>query len=141
VVTIVALPRLVRGGPALRIGLALVAGAGAVLIIGVAVAGHLVVTAVGGTRYAALAHLAPYFVLVGALYAVTVLLVNARLAAGARRPAAGVWASLVVLVVVVATVRPATVAHLLACSVGAAALSGLATAALTVRRKPFTSAR
>jgi O-antigen/teichoic acid export membrane protein len=141
VVTIVALPRLVRGGPALRIGLALVAGVGAVLITGVAVAGNLVVTAVGGTRYAALAHLAPYFVLVGALYALTVLLVNAQLAAGAQRPAAGVWASLTVLVVAVATVRPATVAHLLACSVGAAALSVLTTAALKVRRKPFISAR
>lgn len=141
VVTIVALPKLVRGGPALRIGLALVAGCGAVLVTGAALTGDLLIRAVGGTRYATLAHLAPYFVLVGALYALTVLLVNAQLAAGARRPAAGVWAALAVLVVVVAIVRPATVAGLLACSVGAAALSALTTAARWWRRKTFTSAR
>ena len=141
VVTIVALPRLVRGGPALRIGLALVAGCGAVLVTGAALAGNLLIGAVGGTRYATLAHLAPYFVLVGALYAVTVLLLNAQLAAGARRPATGVWMSLAALVVGVAAARPATVAHLLACSVGAAALSALATAALRWRAKTLTTAR
>jgi len=141
VITIVALPRLVRGGPALRIGLALVAGCGVVLVTGAAFAGNLLIRAVGGTRYATLAHLAPYFVLVGALYALSVLLLNAQLAAGARRPAAGVWASLAILVAVVAAVRPATVAHLLACSVGAAALSVLTTAARRWRRKTFTSAR
>ena len=141
VVTIVALPRLVRGGPALRIGFALVAGCGAVLVTGAVLAGGPLIGAVGGTRYATLAHLAPYFVLVGALYAITVLLVNAQLAESARHPAAGVWTALAALVVLVAALRPDTVARLLACSVGAAALSALATAALRWRRKTFTSAR
>ena len=42
---------------------------------------------------------------------------------------------------VTSAVRPATVAHLLACSVGAAALSALTTAALRRRAKTLTTAR
>ena len=142
VITIVALPRLVRGGAVLRIGLALVAAAGAVLAGGAALTGDRLVRAVGGTRYAGLGGLAPYFVLVGALYAVTVFLINALIADGARRPAVGVWAVIAVLVVVVAAVRPDTVGHLLACAAGAAAASALATGAAVWRRqRAFTSAR
>ncbi|GIM92089.1 polysaccharide biosynthesis protein [Paractinoplanes toevensis] len=139
VVTIVALPRLVRGGAALRVGLGLIGLAGTVLVGGAAVAGDALVRAVGGGRYAALGELAPYFVLVGGLYAVTVLLLNARIAAGARRPAAGVWAVVAGLAVVVAIARPATVGQLLACAVGAAAAGVLVTgAAVWWRRAAFT---
>ncbi|GIE85820.1 polysaccharide biosynthesis protein [Actinoplanes regularis] len=125
VVTIVALPRLVRGGAALRVGLASVAAGGAVLVAGAALAGDLLVRAAGGDRYAALGGLAPYFVLVGALYAITVFLVNALIAAGARRPAGWVWAVAAGLVLTVVLVRPATVGQLLACALAAAATSAL----------------
>jgi hypothetical protein len=135
VVTIVALPRLVRGGAALRVGLGLIGMAGTVLVGGAALAGDAVVRAVGGGRYAALGGLAPYFVLVGGLYAATVLLLNARIAAEARRPAAGVWAVVAVLAAGVAVVRPATVGQLLACAVGAAAASVLVTAVAVGRRR------
>ncbi|MFI5889691.1 polysaccharide biosynthesis protein [Actinoplanes sp. NPDC051513] len=147
VVTIVALPKLVRGGAALRVGLALVVAAGAVLVGGAALAGDLLVRAVGGGGYAGLGDLAPYFVLVGALYAVTVLLVNALIADGARHPAAGVWAVVAALAAVVAIARPATVGQLLACAAGAAAASVLTTGAAVWWRRArrgspaFTSAR
>ena len=131
VITIVALPRLARGrGAGLRVGLTLVGAAGAALVAATAVTGDSAARAVGGVRYAAeLGRLAPYFVLVGALYAVTVFLVNAQLAAGTRWPSAGVWAVVAGLLALVAVVRPATVAQLLACAVGAAAASVLATGA------------
>jgi len=130
VVTIVALPRLARGrGASLRVGLALVGAAGVLLVAAALVAGDEVVRAVGGLRYAALGRLAPYFILVGALYAITVFLLNAQLAAGARWPSAGVWAVVAGLPVLVAVVGPGTVAQLLACAVGAAAASVLTTGA------------
>jgi hypothetical protein len=130
VVTIVALPRLARGRDAsLRVGLLLVAAAGAAMVTAGAVAGGVAVRAVGGVRYAALGRLAPYFVLVGALYAVTVFLLNAQLAAGARWPSAGVWAVVAGLPVAVAVVRPATVGQLLTCAAGAAGAAMLTTGA------------
>ncbi|WP_433363862.1 polysaccharide biosynthesis protein [Actinoplanes sp. CA-142083] len=135
VVTIVALPRLVRGGAALRVGLALVVAAGAALVGGAAVAGDLLVRAVGGDGYARIGELAPYFVLVGALYAVTVFFINALIADRARRPAVGVWAVVAGLAIVAAIVRPGTVGELLACAVGAAAASALVTGAAVWRRK------
>ena len=130
VVTIVALPRLAQGrGASLRVGLALVGAAGVLLVAAAMVAGDEVVRAVGGLRYAALGRLAPYFILVGALYAITVFLLNAQLAAGARWPSAGVWAVVAGLPVLVAVVGPGTVAQLLGCAVGAAAASVLTTGA------------
>jgi hypothetical protein len=142
VVTILALPRLVRGGAALRVGLTLVSAVGAVLVGGAVLAGDRLVRVAGGSRYAALGHLTPYFVLVGALYAVAVFLLNAQLATGARWPSAGVWAVVAALAVVVAVVRPATVGQLLACAIGAAAASVLTTgAAVWWRRLALTSAR
>jgi O-antigen/teichoic acid export membrane protein len=142
VVTIVALPRLARGGAALRVGLKLVVAAGVLLVAGAVLARGALVDAVGGSRYATLAGLAPYFVLIGAVYAVTVFLVNARIADGARRPAAGVWTAAIGLVALVLAVRPATVPELLVCSTGAAALSAVSTAAAVwARRSPFISAR
>jgi O-antigen/teichoic acid export membrane protein len=142
VVTIVALPRLARGGAALRVGWKLVVAAGVLMVAGAALVRGVLVGAAGGGRYAALAGLAPYFVLVGALYAVTVFLVNARIADGARRPAAGVWAAAIGLVALVLVVRPETVPALLVCSAGAAALSAVSTAiAVWAGRSPFISAR
>ena len=130
VVTIVALPRLARGrGAALRVGLAVLVAAGVALVAATAVAGGLAVRAVGGDRYARVAGAAPWFVAAGALYAITVFLLNAQLAAGVRRPAAGVWLVVVGLVAAVAIVRPATVAGLLACAVTAASASVVVTGA------------
>jgi hypothetical protein len=138
----VALPRLARGGAALRVGWKLVVAAGVLMVAGAALVRGVLVGAAGGGRYAALAGLAPYFVLVGALYAVTVFLVNARIADGARRPAAGVWAAAIGLVALVLVVRPETVPALLVCSAGAAALSAVSTAiAVWAGRSPFISAR
>ena len=137
VITVLALPRLARGrGSAFGVGLALVAAAGVALVTVTAVAGGPVVRAVGGIRYAGLGHLAPLFVTVGALYAITVFLLNAQLAAGARWPSAGVWTVVVGLLAVAVAFRPATVAHLLACAAGAGAASVLATGAAVWRRHP-----
>jgi len=142
VVTILALPRLARGRDAsLRVGLALVGTAGAGLVAATAAAGGLAVRAIGGAGYAAeLGRLAPCFVLVGALYAVTVFLLNAQLAAGARWPSVGVWAVVAGLPVVVAVVRPAGLAQMAACAAGAAAVSVLTTgAAVWWRRSASTT--
>ncbi|WP_051808210.1 hypothetical protein [Actinoplanes subtropicus] len=129
VVTILALPRLARGGAAFFVGLKLLFGAGLVLFAGTVLTGGFLVGVIGGGRYAALAGLAPYFVLLGAVYAITVFLVNARIADGARWPAAGVWTAAIGLVVLVLVVRPETVPELLVCATGAAVLSAVSTAA------------
>jgi hypothetical protein len=72
-----------------------------------------------------------------------VFLLNARIAAGARRPAAGVWAVVVALAAAAAIVRPSTVGQLLACAVAAAAASVAVTGAAVwrARRRPVTGAR
>src|SRR6185437_9213447 len=114
-------------GAAIRVGLALVVAAGVALVGGTWLAADSAVRAIGGARYADLAHLAPYFVATGALYAVTVFLINAQIAAGVRRPAAGLWAIVAGFLLTAAILRPATVGQMLACAVAAAAAAVLVT--------------
>lgn len=134
VVTIVALPRLVRSGAAVRVGLALVVAAGVLLVGGSVLAGDLLIRAAGGDRYSSLRGFTPYFIVIGVLYSITVFLLNALIATGARRPAAAVWTVVLGLVVTTALVRPATVGQLLACSLTAATATAVLTSARGLSR-------
>ncbi|HEX5542984.1 MAG TPA: polysaccharide biosynthesis protein [Micromonospora sp.] len=92
VVTVLALPRLARGDRRIRAtALALTAGCGVVLVAASALAGGLAFRLAGGADYAHLGGSAPVFAATGALYALVFVLLNARVAAGVRRPSAPLW--------------------------------------------------
>ncbi|WP_327029926.1 polysaccharide biosynthesis protein [Micromonospora sp. NBC_01740] len=133
VVTVIVLPRLAKGDRrALVAALALVAGAGAVLVLGSALAGGLAFRLAGGPDYAAAGRYAPVFAATGALYAVVFILVNARVAASVRWPAAPLWTSTVIFVAAVATVVPRTVAGIAGAALATAAATAVATGLLTL---------
>jgi hypothetical protein len=130
VVTLLLLPRLAQGRRhALGAGLGLLGGAGAALVAAAATASDLAVRLAGGARYGDLARHAPWFAALGALYAVAFFLLNARIAAGASRPAAPLWVALGVLAAALLLARPVTVGATLGIALGIAAL---ATAAMGV---------
>ena len=140
VFTLLLLPRLAQGRRhALGVGLALVGGAGVALVAATVVAPELAVRLAGGAQYADLAAQAPWFAALGALYALAFFLLNARIAAGAARPATPLWAGLAVLVATLLAIRPTTVGAVVTVALGVAAL---ATAALglglrrDLRRRP-----
>jgi hypothetical protein len=92
VVTVMALPRLAQGSRrALAVSLGLVGACGAALVAASVVAGGLAFRLAGGADYVALGRYAPVFAVTGALYALVFVLVNARVAAGARWPSAPLW--------------------------------------------------
>nr|MDT0659976.1 polysaccharide biosynthesis protein [Micromonospora sp. DSM 115978] len=122
VVTVLALPRLARGDRRTRtVALALVAACGVVLVTAAAFAGELAFRLAGGPDYVDLARYAPFFAATGALYALAFVLVNAQIAAGARRPAAPLWAGVVGLVVGTVLFAPHTIGGVLACALLTAA--------------------
>ncbi|MBM0277051.1 polysaccharide biosynthesis protein [Micromonospora tarensis] len=134
VAAVLALPRLARGDRRSRTVALLVTGAcGLVLVLISTLAGGLAFRLAGGPDYAHLGRYAPLFAAVGALYAVTFVLLNDRLAAGVRWPAAPLWVGTAGLVTVAATLRPRTVPGLLLAALGTAVVTTLAMA-LTARR-------
>lgn len=134
VVTVLALPRLAQGSRrALVIALGLVAGSGAVLILASVVAGGVAFRLAGGPDYVGLGRYAPVFATVGALYALVFVLVNARVASGARWPSAPLWAAVVALVVAAEWLVPHTFPAIMWCAAGTAALALAATALVTLR--------
>jgi hypothetical protein len=136
VVTVIALPRLARGGgQALRIAVAAVTACGAVLVGGTAFAGTLAIGLSGGPGYESLAGYAPIFAAVGALYALSFVFVNARIAAGVRWPAAPLWIALAGLVIAVTLNTPQTVGGIvLRALVAAAGATGIMAALALGRR-------
>ncbi len=136
VVTIIALPRLARGSErTLRIAVAAVATCGAVLVLSATFAGRLAVTLAGGSGYEALAVYAPLFAATGALYAIAFVFLNARIAAGGRRPAAPLWIAVVGLVVVVALLNPPTIGRIVTGAVVTAAATTGVLAIMAWRRR------
>jgi len=126
VVTVLALPRLAQGSRrALTIAVGLVAGCGLLLVAASALAGGLAFRLAGGSDYVGLGRYAPVFAATGALYALVFVLVNARVAAGARWPAAPLWAATAGLVLVAELVAPHTVVGVMW---SAAATAGVALA-------------
>lgn len=137
VVTIIALPRLARGDRRARtVALGLVAGCGAVLVLASALAGGLAFRLAGGPDYAYLGGYAPYFAAVGALYALVFVMVNAQVAAGARRPAAPLWVTTVGLLGWLLLSRPDTVLEVVLAALVAAGLATAATA-VAMHRTPM----
>ncbi|MFI6783950.1 lipopolysaccharide biosynthesis protein [Micromonospora sp. NPDC050276] len=121
VAAVLALPRLARGDRRSRtVALAVTGGCGVVLVLASALAGGLAFRFAGGPDYAHLGRYAPLFAAVGALYAVTFVLLNDRLAVGARWAAAPLWVGLAGLVAATATLRPRTVPGLLLAALGTA---------------------
>ncbi len=139
VVTVIALPRLARGDRrTLLAALGLVGAAGAVLVLGSALAGGLAFRLAGGPYYAAAGRYAPLFAATGALYALVFVLVNARVAASARWPSAPLWISALAFVTAVVFAVPHTVAGIASAALVTAAITALVTGALTVRRRVDT---
>lgn len=138
VVTIVALPRLARGDRRARgVALALVAGCGALLVLASVLAGGLAFRLAGGPDYVPLGRYAPYFAAVGALYALVYVMVNAQVAAGARRPAAPLWITTVGLLGWLLVTRPESILAVVAAALVAAAFATAATA-VAMRRTPVS---
>ena len=93
-VSIVAFPRLAdpdRRAAALPAAIGLVAGAGAVTVVGAALLGRLAVQLVGGAAYLELANRAWLFALLGSLLALAQLLLFSRLALADRRFGVALW--------------------------------------------------
>ncbi|MEV6488700.1 polysaccharide biosynthesis protein [Actinoplanes sp. NPDC051633] len=128
VVTVLALPRLAQGSRrALLVAVGLVAGCGAVLVTASALAGGLAFRLAGGPDYVWLGRYAPVFALTGALYALLFVLVNARVAAGARWPSAPLWAATAMLVAAAEWAVPHSFEAIMWCAAGTAALALAAT--------------
>ena len=134
VAAVLALPRLARGDRRSRtVALAVTGGCGVVLVLASTLAGGLAFRLAGGPDYDHLGRYAPLFAAVGALYAVMFVLLNDRLAAGARWAAAPLWVGVAGLVAVAATLRPHTVPGLLLAALGTAIVT-TALMAVTARR-------
>ncbi|SCL21481.1 Polysaccharide biosynthesis protein [Micromonospora nigra] len=134
VVTLLVLPRLARGDRQARAwALGLILSCGAVLVGASVVAGDLAFRLAGGAAYLHLAGEAPLFAAVGALYAVVFMLVNDRVATGARWPGAPLWAATGALGLTALLVAPRTVSGVLACALGTAVLTAVVMALLTLR--------
>ncbi|MER6596441.1 polysaccharide biosynthesis protein, partial [Micromonospora purpureochromogenes] len=134
VVTLLALPRLAQGDRRARaLGLAVILACGAVLVGAAALGGELAFRLAGGADYLHLAGEAPLFAATGALYAVVFMLVNDRVASGARFPAAPLWVATVGLAGAAVLVAPRTVEGILTCALGAAALTAAVMAWLALR--------
>jgi hypothetical protein len=134
VVTVLVLPRLAQGDRRARTaGLALILVCGAVLVGAAAIAGDLAFRLAGGAGYLHLAGEAPLFAAVGALYAVVFMLVNDRVATGARWPAAPLWAATAGLTGAALAVAPRTVDGILVCALATAVLTAAVMAWLTFR--------
>ncbi|WP_347403805.1 polysaccharide biosynthesis protein [Micromonospora sp. WMMD710] len=126
VAAVLALPRLARGDRRSRtVALAVTGGCGLVLVLASTLAGGLAFRLVGGPEYTHLGRYAPIFAAVGALYAVTFVLLNDRLAAGVRWPAAPLWVGTAALVSVAVIVRPRTASGLLLAALGTAIVTTL----------------
>ncbi|AEB47773.1 hypothetical protein [Micromonospora maris] len=124
VVTLLVLPRLARGDRRARlVALALITTCGAALVATAAIGGELAFRLAGGADYLHLADTAPIFAATGALYAVVFMLVNDRVATGARWPAAPLWMATVGLTVCAALIAPRTVTGVLSCALVTAAVT------------------
>jgi hypothetical protein len=122
VVTLLLLPRLAKGDRRARaLGMAMIAACGAFLVAASAVAGELAFRLAGGADYLHLAGQAPLFAATGALYAVVFMLVNDRVATGARWPAAPLWVAAVGLAGAARLIAPHTVTGVLTCALVTAA--------------------
>jgi hypothetical protein len=122
VVWVMALPRLAQGSRrTLVVAIALVAACGGVLVAASAMAGGLAFRLAGGPDYVELGRYAPVFALTGALYALVFVVVNAKVAAGARWPSAPLWLASVALVVVAEWVVPHSFQAIMWCAVATAA--------------------
>lgn len=136
VAAVLALPRLARGDRRSRtVALTVTGVCGLVLVLASTLAGGLAFRLAGGPDYTHLGRYAPLFAAIGALYAVTFVLLNDRLAAGVRWAAAPLWAGTAGLVTVAATIRPRTVNGLLLAALGTAIATTLIMA-VTARRPP-----
>ncbi|WP_201749890.1 polysaccharide biosynthesis protein [Micromonospora sp. 4G51] len=134
VVTLLVLPRLARGDRRARaLGLAVILACGSVLVAAAAFGGELAFRLAGGVDYLHLAGEAPLFAATGALYAVVFMLVNDRVASGARFPAAPLWAATVGLAGAALLVAPRTVEGVLGCALTTAALTAAVMTWLALR--------
>ena len=122
---------------AVRVTLICTSLCGVVLAGASALFGDVAVGLAGGERYT---HLGPYavgFAAVGGLYSIVYVLMNAEIAATAKRPALWLWLGAAAIGLAAVALRPSTVGSVLALSVVTAAVT-TAAMALTyrLRRRP-----
>ncbi|MEU6022571.1 polysaccharide biosynthesis protein [Micromonospora sp. NPDC047134] len=129
VVTLLVLPRLARGDRRARLAaLGLIMACGVALVAAATIGGELAFRLAGGADYLHLADTAPFFAATGALYAVVFMLVNERVATGARWPAAPLWVATLGLAAAAALIAPRTLTGVLSCALAAAAVTATAMA-------------
>ena len=124
-VPVLAFPRMAdatRHGVVLRRSLIVVATAGLGVTLVCLFFGGLVVSAIGGSRYAALAGDAWWFAALGGCFACSQLLLYGRLAAQDRLAAASVWTAAAVFAVAVAAGRNGSLLEIVTTGVACAAL-------------------
>jgi O-antigen/teichoic acid export membrane protein len=141
--TVLALPMFAQARRnAVRLTLAGTAACGVVLIAASLLFQDFAVALVGRGNYPHLAPAAAGFATVGALYALVFVLVNAEIAAAARRPAIFLWVGLAGIVTAAATLRPSTVGALLvlAAVTAGGTLTATALAYSLRRRRPTADA-
>ena len=135
VITVLALPRLARGDRRSRtVALTVTGACGLLLVLASALAGGFAFRLAGGAAYARLGGHAPVFAAVGALYALVFVLLNAQVAAGARWPAAPLWAATGGLVVVAVLLAPHTYTGLLWSAFGTAVVALIGMGLVSRRR-------
>jgi O-antigen/teichoic acid export membrane protein len=139
--TVLALPAFAQARRhAVRITLLCTGACGVVLVAASVLFGDLAVGLAGGKDYG---HLAPYaagFAVVGALYALVYVFVNAEIAAHVRRPALWLWFGLAGLGAAAVIVRPTTIGAMLALSMTTATVTTAAMSlAYLVRRRRQSS--
>ncbi|MEH0846220.1 polysaccharide biosynthesis protein [Micromonospora sp. CPCC 205711] len=134
VVTLLVLPRLAQGDRRARAtALALILACGSALVAAATLGGELAFRLAGGADYLHLAGEAPLFAATGALYAVVFMLVNDRVASGARFPAAPLWVATAGLAAATTLLAPRTVEGVQTCALATAALTAAVMAGLVFR--------
>lgn len=111
-----------------------VAGVGAVVVLGTAALGPLVVSVVGGKKYAQLDHVAWLFALLGALLALLQLSVLAGLAQRRVRRTVLLWGTAAADIVTVLTAGHATPTRVVVTLVSVTAVAAAAAVVITVRQ-------
>ncbi len=97
------------------------------VLVGATVAfGRLALRLAGGPAYVHLAGLAPYFALLGGLYAVVFVLLNSQVSAHAKAPSLPLWLAAGGFVVAVFLLPAPTISSIVGCAIGTAAISTIA---------------
>lgn len=124
---ILAVPYFARAASRARWVATLAVGAvGLILVLATVLFGQFALRLAGGPPYEHLAGLGPYFALLGALYAIVFVLLNAQVASGAKAPALPLWLAAAGFVGVVFLLPAPSITGIVACAIVTAVVSTIA---------------